>query len=289
VNVRFWGTRGSVPTPGPQTQHYGGNTSCVEVCASPEHLVVLDAGSGIRVLGGALSPAVTRVDILLSHLHMDHIIGLGFFSALFEPDLEVHIWGPSSTTLLLRERLARYLSPPLFPVRIRDLPCQLTLHDVPFGTFNLPSMQVTADLVCHPGPTVGYRLDDGNTRVTYLSDHEPALGVRRFPDADRWTSGYDLAAGVDTLIHDSQFLDDEYEEHIGWGHSTITHALTFADLAGVGRLVAFHYDPAHDDDTLDALYRDLRATPGRIPVIAAQEGLSLEIDSVSRAHDSAGA
>ena len=139
VIVRFWGTRGSVPTPGPATQRFGGNTSCVEVRADDrDSIVVLDAGTGIRALGATLPPDARRVDILLSHLHMDHIIGLGFFAGLFRPGLEVHIWGPSSTVLPLRARLTRYLSPPLFPVRLRDLPCRLTLHDVPLGTFEVP-------------------------------------------------------------------------------------------------------------------------------------------------------
>jgi len=168
VIVRFWGTRGSVPTPGPATQRFGGNTSCVEVRAAElDSIVVLDAGTGICALGATLPADLRRVDILLSHLHMDHIIGLGFFAGLFRPGLEVHIWGPSSTVLPLRARLTRYLSPPLFPVRLRDLPCRLTLHDIPLGTFEVPGMSVTAALVCHPGPTVGYRLDDGTSTLEF--------------------------------------------------------------------------------------------------------------------------
>ena len=272
--VRFWGTRGSVPTPGPATQRFGGNTSCVEVrAAEPDSIVVLDAGTGICALGATLPAELRRVDILLSHLHMDHIIGLGFFAGLFRPGLEVHIWGPSSTVLPLRARLTRYLSPPLFPVRLRDLPCRLTLHDIPRGTFEVPGMSVTAALVCHPGPTVGYRLDDGTSTLAYLSDHEPALGARRFPDLPRWTSGFDLADGADVLIHDAQYADDEYPHHIGWGHSSISQAIAFAVQAAVGQLVGFHHDPWHDDDTLDALYLAYSDQPVR--VTAAREGAIL--------------
>jgi len=155
VNVRFWGTRGSLPTAGPNKERYGGNTSCVEVRAAPDSLVVLDAGTGICALGAALPAGVTRIDLLLSHTHMDHILGLGFFNALFEPGLEIHIWGPGSPVSPLQARLTRYLSPPLFPVRLRELPCRLTLHDVPLGTFDIPGLSVTAALVCHPGSTVG--------------------------------------------------------------------------------------------------------------------------------------
>jgi phosphoribosyl 1,2-cyclic phosphodiesterase len=273
--VRFWGTRGSVPTPGPATQRYGGNTSCVEVVADdPRSILVLDAGTGIRALGAALRPDTRRVDILLSHLHMDHIIGLGFFAGLFRPGLEVHIWGPSSTVLPLRARLTRYLSPPLFPVRLREVPCRLTLHDVPLGVFEVPGMTVTAALVCHPGPTVGYRLDDGRSTLVYLSDHEPALGARPFPDLPRWTSGFDLAQDADVLIHDAQYAEDDYDSHVGWGHSTIGHAVKFAVHANVRHLVGFHHDPSHDDDRLDALYdayvdHPLRVTPAREGAVIA--------------------
>jgi len=246
-----WGTRGSLPTPGPETVRYGGNTSCVEVRSSEGELVVLDAGTGIRRLGAALAPDIRRVDILLTHLHMDHIQGLGFFAALFRPGLEVHIWGPASTTMAMGRRLARYLSPPLFPIRIAELPCRLELHDVSLGVFQVGSLTVTAALVCHPGPTVGYRIDDRAGSMAYLPDHEPALGVDDFPAAPAWTSGFALADGVDLLIHDAQYSRAEYQAHTGWGHSAIDHAVAFAAAAGVGRLVAFHHDPGHDDAALD--------------------------------------
>ena len=238
-----------------------------------DHVAVLDAGSGIRNLGAALAPTIERVDVLLTHLHMDHIIGLGFFAALRNPKLEVHLWGPASTTLSLGERLGRYLSPPLFPVRLRDLPCRLTLHDVPLGTFELPGMQVRAGLVCHPGPTVGYQINDGTGTLTYLPDHEPALGSRRFPESRAWTSGYDLAANADLLIHDAQYVSPEYDDHIGWGHSSLVHAIAFARQTGVRHLIAFHHDPAHDDDRLDDIYRQgIEAADGSTWISAAREG-----------------
>jgi phosphoribosyl 1,2-cyclic phosphodiesterase len=283
MKVRFWGTRGSLPTPGRATNRYGGNTSCVEVTsADPGHRIVLDGGSGIRVLGAALPSSLHRVDLLLTHLHMDHIIGLGFFEPLFRPGLEVHIWGPSSTTLPLHDRLARYLSPPLFPVSLRELPCELELHDVPLGDFALPGMRVHAALVTHPGPTVGYRLDDGHGTLAYLSDHEPALGSRLFPEAPEWTSGFDLAAGVDVLIHDAQYTDAEYPDHIGWGHSSIGQAIEFARAAGVGRLVTFHHDPSHDDAMLDAIYADLASQAHGFELIPAREGARIDVSAPAR-------
>ena len=275
MNLTFWGTRGSVPTPRADMQRYGGNTSCVEVQAAPDSLVVLDAGTGICALGASLPPTLQRVDVLLGHLHMDHILGLGFFSALFRPGLEVHVWGPGSTMQPLRARLTRYRSPPLFPVRLRDLPCRLEVHDVPLGTFELPALEVTAALICHPGPTVGYRLTDGTGTVAYLSDHEPALGARRYPDAPQWTSGFTLADGVDVLVHDAQYLDAEYEGHVGWGHSTIGHAIAYATHVGARRLVAFHHDPWHDDDLLDRTYASLEDTT--VPVTPAMEGMTVAL------------
>jgi ribonuclease BN (tRNA processing enzyme) len=253
VKATFWGTRGSLPSPRPGTTRYGGNTSCVEVRTGDGSVVLLDAGSGIHRLAD-FGAGTTRVDVLLSHLHMDHILGLGFFGALFQPDLEVHIWGPPSTTLELKARLSRYLSPPLFPVRLTDLPCKLMLHDAPRGTFDLPSASVTADLVCHPGPTLGYRLEADGATLTYIPDHEPALGDSAFLSSTEWTSGFSLMAGVDLLIHDSQYTDEEYPSHVGWGHSTISQAMALAEAAGVGTLAPFHHDPSHNDVQLDRLF-----------------------------------
>jgi phosphoribosyl 1,2-cyclic phosphodiesterase len=279
MKITFWGTRGSLPTPGPETTRYGGNTSCVEVRGVDGTLLVLDSGTGIQRLGATVGPETKRVDLCLSHLHMDHIQGLGFFDPLFRPGLEVHIWGPASTTLDLRARLSRVLSPPIFPVRLRDLPCRLGLHDVvPVGRFCVGALEVQASLVCHPGPTVGYRITENGVSLTYLSDHEPALGVESFPGEGEWTSGYDLSADADVLIHDAQYTDEEYPEHVGWGHSSVSQMLAFARLARVRALVPFHYDPTHSDSMLDSLFERARCS-NDLPyeMIPAREGASLEV------------
>jgi phosphoribosyl 1,2-cyclic phosphodiesterase len=277
--VTLWGTRGSLATPGHQTERYGGNTSCVELRGANGQLLVLDAGTGIRPLGAALGSKGRRVDILLTHLHMDHVQGLGFFDPLYLPDFEVHIWGPPSTTLDLRDRLSRYLSPPLFPVQMRDLPCRLSLHNAPLEEFEIGSLRIQASLVSHPGPTVGYRIGEDSKTVAYLPDHEPALGCRRFPERADWTSGYDLAERADVLIHDAQYTAEEYAMHVGWGHSSIDHALAFAGMSGARRLVTFHHDPEHDDATIDNLIRAARRS-GELPfdVIGGTEGASFEVN-----------
>jgi phosphoribosyl 1,2-cyclic phosphodiesterase len=278
VQVTLWGTRGSLAAPGPETVRYGGNTSCVEVRGAGGALVVLDAGTGIQRLGATLRGGEGRIDLLLTHLHMDHIQGLGFFEPLYDAAREIHIWGPPSPTLDLRTRLARYLSPPLFPVRLRDLPCRLTLHNVPPERFEVGGLEIEAALVCHPGSTVGYRISDGRHALAYLPDHEPALGVRDFPGPREWTSGYDLAAGVDLLIHDAQYTQEEYRARIGWGHSAIRDAIAFAGLAGARRLIPFHHDPTHDDAMLDRLDRAVRASCDlAFGIVAGMEGATLEV------------
>ena len=253
MKVTLWGTRGSLPTPGPETVRYGGNTSCVEVRDSDGAVLVLDAGTGIRRLGAHLAGSVRRVDLLLTHLHMDHIQGLGFFAPLFDPRVVVHLWGPASTTQTLGDRLARYLSPPLFPVHLRDLPCTLKIHEVPRDEIEIGSFRVVAQVVCHPNSTVGYRITQGNAVLAYLPDHEPALGLRAGFLSGDWTSGYGLAAGADLLIHDAQYTEREYAERIGWGHSSMQDAFAFAALAGVKHIVPFHHDPGHSDGDLDRM------------------------------------
>lgn len=276
MKVRLWGTRGSLAAPGTDTARYGGNTSCVEVRGSDGTLVVIDAGTGIRPLGRSLA-GVSRVHILLSHCHMDHIQGLGFFGPLYDPAVETHLWGPASSTLTLRARLMRYMSPPLFPVHLRELR-RLVLHDLPADEFAIGALRVRCERVCHPGFTVGYRIADGAATFTYLSDHEPALGVPRFPLAGEWTSGYALAADADLLLHDAQYTLAEYPNHVGWGHSAAEHALVFARLARARQLVTFHHDPAHDDDTIDRLTAAAAAAvPGAPPVTPGAEGTVFDL------------
>ena len=276
MRVRLWGTRGSVAAPGQDTARYGGNTSTVEVRGPDGTLLILDAGTGIRPLARTLD-GVRRIDVFLSHLHMDHIQGLGFFAPLFGGDVPVHLWGPAATSADLRLRLSRYLSPPLFPVHLRDL-AHVTLHAFPSGPFEIRELRVWAERTCHPGLTVGFRIEHGEHRIAYLSDHEPALGNPAFPGTADWTSGHALAEGVDLLLHDGQYAREEYPEHVGWGHSSVDHAIAFARLAGVRRLVTFHHDPAHDDDAIDRITADAvaRLAPP-FPVVAGAEGMVLDV------------
>jgi len=270
MKVTLWGTRGSLAAPGPETARYGGNTACAQVTANDGTVIILDAGTGIRRLGVSLAPTLKRIDLLLTHLHMDHLQGLGFFRPLRIPGVEVHLWGPASTTLSLRARLARYLSPPLFPVTLRELECDLHLHEVPTEPIEIDGFDIAAMWICHPDPTVGFRITADGQSMAYMPDHEPALGARELPRDTDWISGLALAQDVDLLLHDAQYTDQEYAARIGWGHSSMTHALVFAALARVKQFVPFHHDPSHTDQDLDRLFADLvanmqpafRVTPG---------------------------
>ena len=275
MRVKLWGTRGSIAVSGPDTIRYGGDTSAVELRCLGDHLLILDGGSGIRAL--EVAPETRRVDILLSHLHMDHVQGLPFFAPLLDPDVEVHVWGPASTTRTLRQRIARYLSPPLFPVRVRDL-ANVSFHDVTPGEFEIDGTKIAADLISHPGATLGYRLTENSSTLAYMPDHEPSMGRPEIPTKPEWTSGFALAEGVDVLIHDAQYTDEEYESRVGWGHSSTSHLAAFVSMTRPGRLVSFHHDPAHTDDDLDLLHESLASEIGpETELVPGTPGLVVDV------------
>jgi phosphoribosyl 1,2-cyclic phosphodiesterase len=280
VQVTVWGCRGSVAVSGPDTARYGGNTPCVEVRLADGTPIVLDAGTGIRALGAKLAlERPPEIHLLLSHLHLDHLVGLGFFRPLFMPGIQVHLWGPQSPTETLEARISRYLSPPLFPVQLSDLQADVTLHDVPEDSWQIGSARVLGDPVSHQGPTLGYRVEENGRALTYIPDHEPAVGI----DLDKveldWISGFRLASEADVLLHDAQYSADEYIEHVGWGHSSINQVVTLAKRAQARALVLFHHDPFHSDDDLEVLETEARrlwGSDGVAPVLAF-EGMRLDL------------
>jgi ribonuclease BN (tRNA processing enzyme) len=237
---------------------YGGNTSSVQVTLSTGEELILDAGTGIRALGLGLA-ASPRINILLTHLHLDHIQGLMFFPPCFRADAEITIWGPASPEASLEDRVARYISAPLSPVEVRELPCSVSFRDTDPSEWRIGSATVRAEAVSHRGPTLGYRITDGDTTLCYIPDHEPALGAPLADLEPEWISGYELARDADLLIHDCQYTDEEYPEHVGWGHSALGDTLTFTRRVGARRLLLFHHDPLHSDDFLDGLHARARA------------------------------
>jgi phosphoribosyl 1,2-cyclic phosphodiesterase len=277
MKINLWGVRGSIPTTGPDTAIYGGNTSCTDVWEDG-WLLILDGGSGMHRLELKHPLAHKRIDILLTHLHLDHIQGLGFFQPFFDPEMEIHLYGPVSSHRTLHSRLSRYLSPPLFPVLLRDLPCKLVLHEVENSVINIGPFTVHSSYVIHPGPTVGYRIVGARSSFAYLPDHEPALGRNGMIDDRNWISAIDLAADADVLLHDAQYTTEEYANRKGWGHSSMNDAVRFASVAGAKHLLLSHHDPSRSDTQLEELYDRLRNENHlSVQTDLAKEGMELEV------------
>lgn len=275
MKAAIWGCRGTLPAPGPTTVRYGGNTTCLAVETAEGRLVVLDCGSGIRPLGLALAadpPA--ELDMVLTHMHLDHVTGLGFFAPLFM-DTTVRIWGPRLGDKSLAEHIAAYLSPPLFPVPLTDIPARIEVTEVEAGeTLRFGGLTVTAAPMQHPGGAFGYRLEEGGGTLVFIPDNE--LGL----DAD---AGVEFATGADVLLHDAQFTDAEYSGtdggggRIGWGHSTVPQFAAFVRRTEPGRALMFHHDPAHDDAMLEAMRDEAAQLAGR-EIELAEEGVVLEVE-----------
>jgi phosphoribosyl 1,2-cyclic phosphodiesterase len=258
VRATIWGARGSIPAPGPETTRYGGNTSCVQVKLDDGSTFVLDAGTGIRSLGLALAGANGQpLNILLTHLHLDHIQGLMFFAPMFNPQSEIVVWGPSSAEASLEDRIARYISAPLSPVEVRELPCHPSFREAETTEWQIGSALVRSASVSHRGPTLGYRIEADGESLCYIPDHEPGLGAPLSSLDEDWISGFELGRRASLLIHDCQYTDEEYPNHIGWGHSPMRDALAFAHRTDAERLLLFHHDPLHSDAFLDGLVDDV--------------------------------
>ena len=273
MRVTVWGSRGTIAAPGPDTIRYGGQTSCVSVELADGSLAILDAGTGIRSFGASLTEPPDRIDLLISHLHTDHIEGLRFFDPFWDASVEFHIWGPPSPLRSLQQRMAPFFAPPFFPVHLRDVPSRPRFHEAGSDPWTIGSAVVRAAMIKHPGPSVGYRIEEDGRSLAYLPDHEPALGADLASIEPEWISGLGLARGADVLFHDCQYTREEYERRLGWGHSTPEHAVTLAVRAGARRLVLFHHDPTHTDEQLEAMLADARsAADASLTIELAREG-----------------
>jgi phosphoribosyl 1,2-cyclic phosphodiesterase len=295
MRLRFWGTRGSIATPGPGTNHYGGNTSCIELTTPSGATIVLDCGTGARVLGNKLladGKGSVCATILLTHTHWDHIQGFPFFAPLFVPGNHFQVYGPDESHLSLQDVLAGQMEHHYFPVELDQLAARISYQDLTEGTHEIAGLKVTAQHMNHPSPTLGYRIETRGASVCYLSDHEPFYeGIWRDGAApgrlesirepgDRRHAEY--MRDADLVIHESQYTPEEYPAKRHWGHSTYEYVVQLAAAAGVRRLVLTHHDPSHDDTfiaAIEKLARDLAAKLGsNLDVTCAYEGLEVNVE-----------
>jgi phosphoribosyl 1,2-cyclic phosphodiesterase len=289
IRVKCWGVRGSIPVPSAGTLRYGGNTSCVEVRADGE-IIVLDAGSGVRALGLALEKEFgsqpIKLSFLSTHAHWDHIQGLPFFRPAYEEENEIQLLGYKGVGGGFGAILARQMAAPFFPVRLRDLPSKLTIQELNEMELHIGSVRVTSKFVNHPGNCVGYRLFTRAGSISFVPDNEPyefrklhaAACARASPGQARKFAISERAKlveflhGSDLLFLDAQYTDEEYQQHIGWGHGSLSTTVAMAVDAKVRKLLLFHHDPDHDDAMIDQMVEQARQ-------MAADRGSALEIDA----------
>jgi phosphoribosyl 1,2-cyclic phosphodiesterase len=289
LRVRFWGTRGSVPTPGARTVRYGGNTPCTEVRTDDGWLIILDAGTGLRELGLDLlqraNGAPIQGDIFLTHAHWDHIQGIPFFAPIFGQGNHFTIWGSRSLEKSVDRIVRDQMSPVVFPVTFEELDATIDFKDLAEGTKSEGrGYEVTAFAVQHPGGALGYRFSEPGGRggaLVYVSDNE--LGEHpRYGSPPDWRDRMaGFVRGAKVLIHDTTYTTEEYDHHRGWGHSTYRDTVELALDAGVGTLVLFHHEPRRTDEQLDGCLAECRAfvksRGASLQVVAAAEGLTLSV------------
>lgn len=272
MRVRFWGVRGSIACPGSETIRYGGNTPCIEVRCG-DHVLIFDAGTGLRALGNALikNTAVHQVDIFLTHCHLDHVVGMPFFVPFFADGYKVRIWAGNLLPATNVEQVMRKLmSSPLFPVEVEIFKAAIEFHDFRSGDILRPYDGValyTAPLD-HPDGASGYRLEYGGRIFALISDTSGFPGKR---DSELVS----LAQGADLIVYDATFTESEIASREGWGHSTWERGVRLANKAGAKQLCLFHHDPSHDDDFLDSLAAD--ANDERPGTITAREGQIIDL------------
>jgi len=299
ARIKLWGTRGSIAVPGPETLRYGGNTSCVELRADGE-IIVLDAGSGIRPLGVALQREFQgrpiNLSLLITHAHWDHIQGFPFFKPAYDAKNEIRIFGFDGAGATFREIMTEPMRSPFFPITMRELSARMDINKLSEMKFSLGKVDVHAAFVNHPGVCAGYRIFTSGGSVAFLPDHEPyefflhAAKANQLSSeeakeiaADQQTGLVQFLRGSDILILDAQYTDQEYQRHIGWGHGSISSAVSLALEAEVQTLLLFHHDPGHDDDKVDTMAksaRELVAKSGKpLEVAAAQEGSEILLEA----------
>jgi phosphoribosyl 1,2-cyclic phosphodiesterase len=270
VRLTFWGVRGSIPSPGSGTVRFGGNTTCVEIRADGQHLI-LDAGSGIRVLGQELlqefGEKPLNLTILLTHTHWDHIQGFPFFQPAYQGKNNIRILGYEGARRSLQSTLEVQMESPYFPISFRDLPGHIVIEELKEHSFSIGKLKIQAAQTKHPGLTMGYRIETSAGVICFVPDHESA------PGEPPGVIG-DLIAGADVLVMDSQYTAEEYPKKAGWGHGCLDDVVRVACETGVKRLWLFHHDPIHDDEFIEGMVGRARelAYDHDLEIDAAREG-----------------
>ena len=289
--VRFWGTRGSIASPGERTARYGGNTSCTEVRTPDGTLIVLDCGTGARELGLHLTQTLKppmHLHLFIGHTHWDHIQGFPFFVPAFVPGVELNVYAPLGFQQSLEEAMAGQMEYSYFPVKLRDLRSRIHFTELEEGFFRVGDVLVETQYLNHTAPTIAYRITSGRATIAYVTDHEPFWkpedGVLHHPGDQRHIA---FMKDADLVIHDAQYSEEEYLQRVGWGHSTVEYAVDVAMEAGARRVALFHHDPTHDDAAMEALEARAKARAqaagSRMEVFAAREGLELTLTGDGRA------
>jgi len=285
MQVRYWGTRGSIATPGPSTLRYGGNTSCVEIRSDSGALILLDCGTGAHALGQSLHGQPCSGHILISHTHWDHIQGLPFFAPLFVPGNVWHIYGPRGIGQSMREVLAKQMEYDYFPVALNAFAAEIHYHDVVEGGFSIDDVWIETQYLNHPALTVGYRIEADGATAVYASDHEPNNADAGRGCCEDFEGGdvdhVDFLRDADLVIHDAQYTADEYPAKVGWGHSTIEYVVDVAIAANVRHVALFHHDPARNDDAVEKLlaaaHQRAEDAGSDLRITAAAEGETIEL------------
>ena len=266
--IKFWGVRGSIACPGPDTVRYGGNTTCIEIRCGGE-LIIIDGGTGLRALGEQLATqGLDRIDVFFTHTHWDHIAGIPFFQPAYSRNTAVHFWaGHLAPERSLKGVLCAQMLAPLFPVPI-EVFGECHFHDFPCGApiEIKPGTMLSSCPLNHPNGACGYRVDYNGKSVCVITDTEHRIGHLD-------GTVIDFVRGTDLMVYDSMYTDEEYQKHVHWGHSTWQEALRLADAADVGRAVLFHHDPDHDDAFMDQIAA--QAEVRRPGTVVAREGMVL--------------